>query len=207
MGLFDFLKKKEPVQPEVQQPSSAPVNPVSTYPVNFNEQQPVAPVEPTVPAQTPVVNNMEAMPLDTSNTTNQQFSAPVQTPAENMSSSYTPSTLDMPTPASQAPMSDVPSTMMDSTLPTLPSDYSTVTSIPSMDAMPNPSVMPDLDSSGMGSTMTEPTLNTGMGAIPTDTASNMMGSEDSTGVLNTQPMANPNPAPMDSTPVPSNGAY
>ena len=58
MGLFDFLKKKEPVQPEVQQPSSAPVNPISTYPVNFNDQQPVAPVEPTVPTQAPVDNSV-----------------------------------------------------------------------------------------------------------------------------------------------------
>lgn len=222
MGLFDFLKKKEPVQPEVQQPSSAPVNPVSTYPVNFNEQQPVASVEPTVPTQAPVdnlvppvVGNIGAMPMDTSNTADQQFSAPAQPPVDNMSAAYTPTPMEMPTPAvqtpsyttPQAPLNDVPATMTDTSLPTLPSDYSTVTSIPSMDAMPNPSVTPDLDSSGMGSTMTEPTFNTGMGNLAADTTGNMMSSGDAAGVSNTPPMANPNPAPMDSTPVPSNGAY
>lgn len=54
MGLFDFLKKKEPVTTESTQPSSAPVNPVSTFPVNFDDQtastttvQPPTPVTPT----------------------------------------------------------------------------------------------------------------------------------------------------------------
>lgn len=191
MGLFDFLKKKEPVQPEVQQPSSAPVNPVSTYPVNFNDQQPVAPVEPTVPTQAPVdnsvnpvISNIGAMPMDSSNTTEQTFSVPVQTPVENISATYSPTPMDMPKPTPpQDAMNGVPTTTTDSAaLPTMPSDYTTVTSMPSMDAMPNLSGTPDSVSTDMGSTMTEPSLNTA-------------------------PMANPNPAPLDTPSVPSNGAY
>lgn len=195
MGLFDFLKKKEPVQPVDQQPAGAAVNPVSTYPVNFDNQQPAAttPAEPAVdatqapvstPAVTvqapvdnsqvstpapmdntvapapapvdnfavpttaptdntvpPVAGSMGTPPMDTTTTTNQQFSdAPVPTPSDNMAPAYNPVPTDMPaTPAqaqsypnTTAPMNDVASTNTDSSLPTMPSQYTPVTPEPAM---------------------------------------------------------------------------
>lgn len=224
MGLFDFLKKKEPVQPVDQQPSGAPVNPVSTYPVNFEDQQPAAaaPTEPAVdatqapaptpgvPTQSPVDNfqaptpapmdnmvpptpgpvdnfavpttaptdntvppvagSMGTPPMDTTTTTNQQFSdAPVPTPTDNMTPAYNPVPTDMSAtttqapsyPNSPAPMNDVSTTNTDSSLPTMPSQYTPVTPEPSTS-------MPDLSST---TTMSAPTrqMNDSMvqGSVPT----------------------------------------
>lgn len=184
MGLFDFLKKKEPVQTDSQQPADAPVNPVSTYPVEFDNQQPTA-----VPSQAPVDNslppvtaNMSTPVMDPTSNLNQPLTDLPVAPIDNVSGAVSPSSMDTTTPA-YAPVVPMMPNLSSTTNP-LVADNMVQSSTPMSDATFSSAP------SGLSSPMSEPVVNPDLG-----------------GGLDSPAMPNPLTAPTDTTSVPTNGAY